>query len=122
MITYLAVVMILIIHFSDIQLVKNSGTFPGIFFLYQHVASSFQTHLSQKRMTRTGIFGYAPDMGHDVMSMSLNSGKKRPAGASKHSDQPFQVWQRLENPKMVFKDRHFIPTTARGSLPTAFNH
>lgn len=62
-----------------------------IFFLYQHVASSFQTHQSQRRMGRMGISGYAPDMGCDEMSILLNSGKKRPAGVSKHSNQLFQV-------------------------------
>lgn len=93
MASYLAAVMITITHFLRYIVSKNTqGLLLGIFFLYQHVTRSFQTHLSQKRMARIGIFGYAPDMEHDMMSMSLNPGKKRSAGVSKPSDQLFQVY------------------------------
>lgn len=47
--------------------------------------------LSQKRMARTGNFGYGPDTGRDVMSMSLNSRKKMSSVVSKHPDQLLQV-------------------------------
>lgn len=87
MASYLAAVMILITHFSRcIVSKKTQGLLLGIFFIYQHVATSFQTHLSQKRMARTSIFGCAPDMGVTWCPCHWILGKK---GVSKHSDQLF---------------------------------